>query len=438
VAAVDLGASTVRVCVCDLAAEPLDYQVVHRVAHEPRRDGAGRLRWDWPRIRAAVDDGLRRAAAGRALASIGVDTWAVDYGLVGADGGLLADPACYRDERTAGYRQLVDRIGEQRLFDINGLQCLPINTIFQLWAEERHLLEGAARILTLPELLVCDLTGGAMVAERTSAGSTGLVSQATRTWSGELLDAVGVDGAQLPPIEEPGTAVGTWEGVPVHLVAGHDTASAVVGIAATERAPCFVSSGTWLLAGQERPGPVLSADALSAQFTNEYGPEGTTRFLRNIAGFWIVEECRRAWGSPSSDELLAAAAQAPIPDAVFDATDPRFLAPDDMEAEVLEAAGLPAGSSPAATVSLIVNSLAHTTASVVARSGELTGCQPSAVHLVGGGVRSSGFVDRLGHHLDVPLHRGAAESAALGNAMIQGIALGHWSSVAEARSALLP
>jgi rhamnulokinase len=444
VAAVDLGATSVRVCLCDLEREPLDYQVVYRVGHGPRRDtGSGRLRWDWPRITAAVLDGLELAAKAvrpRSLASIGIDTWAVDYGLVDRDGELLADPVCYRDERTGGYRSLVERVGERRLYEINGLQCLPINTIFQLHAEDRDLLDRAARILTLPELLACQLTGGAMVAETTTAGATGLVCQATRSWSPELLDAAGVAAAQLPAIEPPGTRAGSWQGIPLHLVAGHDTASAVVGIAATEPAACFVSSGTWLLAGQELATPVLTQDAQAAQFTNEYGPEATTRFLKNIAGFWILEECRRAWGVRSMAELLAEAATAPVPDAVFDAvfdaTDPRFLAPADMEAEVLEAAGLPATTSKPATVNLIVNSLAHTTAAMIGQIGSLTGCAASAVHLVGGGVRSAVFADRLRHYLDVPLRLGAAESAALGNAMVQGIALGRWTSVADARGSL--
>jgi rhamnulokinase len=437
VAAVDLGATSVRVCVCDLERHPLGYEVVHRVAHEPRRAVDGCLRWDWPLIRAAVLDGLDRAAT-RPLASIGIDTWGVDYGLVDRRGELLADPACYRDERTAGYRRLVERIGERRLYEINGLQCLPINTIFQLEAEDRELLARAEWILTLPELLVCQMTGGEAVAEATTAGTTGLVDQATRTWSPELLDACGVAPSQLPPIESPGTWVGTWRGVPLHLVAGHDTASAVVGIASSEPEPCFVSSGTWLLAGQERHGPVLTPAAQAARFTNEYGLASATRFLKNIAGFWIVDECRRGWGEPSALGLLDEAAKAATPDAVFDATDPRFLAPADMEAEVLDAAGMPAGTPRTATVNLILNSLAHTTASVVGQIGRLTGRPAAAVHLVGGGVRSTGFVARLRHHLDVPLRVGAAESAALGNAMVQGIALGRWASVAEARSALAP
>lgn len=437
VAAVDLGASSVRVCVCNLDGERLSYDVVHRVAHEPvaRRDGV--LRWDWQLIRGAVIDGLELARDMHPLASIGIDTWAVDYGLIDADGMLLADPACYRDQRTANYQTLVDRIGAKRLFEINGLQTLPINTIFQLHAEDTDLLSRARHILTLPELLVHDLTG-TVTAETTSAGSTGLVDQQTRNWSPELLDSLPIDLSQLPAIAEPGTPVGAWNGIPVHLVAGHDTASAVVGIHATEPNPFFVSSGTWILAGQELDRPVLTAAARRALFTNEYGPERTTRFLKNIAGFWIVEECRRRWGTATTAELLTGAQGVEIPDVLFDATDPRFLAPANMEAEVLDAVGVDCTTSRSATVGIIVNSLASTTAYVISEASALTGTSVSRVHIIGGGNRSVQFVERLRKAVGTEIVVGAEESAALGNAIVQGLSLGRWADLTSARSALAP
>lgn len=435
VAAVDLGASSVRVCVCNLDSERLSYDLVHRVAHEPvaRRDGV--LRWDWQLIRGAVIDGLNIARHMHPLASIGIDTWAVDYGLIDSDGTLLADPASYRDQRTANYQSLVDRIGAERLFEINGLQTLPINTIFQLHAEDRDLLSRARHVLTLPELLVHDLTG-TVIAETTSAGSTGLVDQRSRNWSSEIIDSLPIGLSQLPVIAEPGTRVGAWNGIPVHLVAGHDTASAVVGIHATELKPFFVSSGTWILAGQELDSPILTAAAREAQFTNEYGPERTTRFLKNVAGFWIVEECRRRWGGATTAELLAEAQDIEIPDVLFDATDPRFLAPASMEAEVLDAVGLAGTVSRAATIGIIVNSLAATTASVISEASGLTGSTVSPVHVIGGGNQSAQFVERLRRTLGTEIVVGAQESAALGNAIVQGLALGRWADIHSARTAI--
>ena len=437
VAAVDLGAGSVRVCVCDLDHRPVGYEVIHRVSHQPAMGTDGVLRWDWNGIRTAVLDGLEQARQHHRLRSIGIDTWAVDYGLLDGGGNLLAPPVCYRDARTAGFGRLVDRIGADRLFAINGLQMLAFNTIFQLDVEDRSLLDRARWLLTLPELLVHELTGE-IAAETTSAGATGLVDQRTGDWSSELLDRIAVDPALFPEIQPPASRVGDWKGVPVHLVAGHDTASAVVGIAAVEANPGFVSSGTWIIAGQELSAPVLTPEARAAGCSNEYGPSGTTRFLRNIAGFWIIEECRRQWKELTTAELLDHALVADAPEAVFDATDPRFLAPQNMEAEVLDAAGLPSSTPPPATVAVIVNSLAATTADVLSAMTPVSGTPLSRLHLIGGGVRSPQFVQRLASAAGIEVCVGAAEAAILGNALVQGIALGCWDDVADARKALIP
>lgn len=437
VAAVDLGATSVRVCTCDVERSPLDYDVVHRVAHEPQRSADGVLRWEWDRILAAVTDGLGKAAEHGPLASIGVDTWAVDYGLLDASEELVGNPACYRDNRTCDYRSVVDRAGAERLYALNGLPCVPFNTIFQVDAEDPDLLARARHLLTLPELVVHHLTGE-ITSETTSAGSTGLAEQATRNWSPELCDLVDLDPRLLPEIRASGAPVGRWKGVPVHLVAGHDTASAVIGTALTGPDAGFVSSGTWILAGRELSEPVLTDDARQAGFANEYGPESTTRFLKNVAGFWILEECRRSWGDLSLAELYSGVSLDSTADLTFDATHERFLAPDDMLREVLEATGLTADTERQRIVAVILDSLARTTADVLATSSALSGCTLGAVHLVGGGVRAPGFLERLQRYVEGSVTAGAAESAALGNAIVQGIALGRWTDVAAARKDLLP
>lgn len=435
VAAVDLGASSVRVCTCNIEDEPLEYDVVHRVRHQPHYASDGVLRWDWTTIRKAVVDGLEQARESHKLASIGIDTWAVDYGLLDTNGHLLVEPACYRDTRTNNYKDLIRQIGVERLYSINGLQPLPFNTIFQLDIEDANLLAQTRHILTLPELVAHHLTGVA-AAETTSAGSTGLVDQVTRTWSVELLDHINLSPHLLPLISEPGTALGIWHGIPVHLVAGHDTACAVVAIDASEPNPCFVSTGTWILPGQELNHPVLTRGARTSQFTNEYGPQATTRFLKNIAGFWILEECRKNWRGASTAELLARAESASTPEICFDATDARFLSPQDMEAEVLDASGLPPTTSPSVTVSVIVNSLAATTSAVLAQSAKLSDVSIERIHVIGGGSRSTQFIEQLSERMQTPVTVGATESAALGNAIIQGIALGRWDSVDSARRSL--
>jgi rhamnulokinase len=224
----------------------------------------------------------------------------------------------------------------------------------------------------------------------------------------------------------------------VHLVAGHDTASAVVGIGATEPNPSYVATGTWILAGLELDAPVLTGAARTAGFSNEYGPERTTRYLKNIAGFWILEQCRREWGDPPVEEILAEAAEHRDDGVGFDATDPRFLAPASMLDQVLDASELPRSATRAATVNAIMNSLAQSTAAVIRDARSTSGGPPGPVHLIGGGVRAATFVDRLRHRLDDPVIVGAAESAALGNAMVQGISLGEFDDVADARGALVP
>ena len=277
----------------------------------------------------------------------------------------------------------------------------------------------------LPELLAYHLTGE-ITAELTSAGSTGLLDLGTGDWSGELVDAINVSPQLLPAIQRPGTLVGKWRDVPVHLVGGHDTASAVLGGAADGSA--YVSAGTWLLVGRMLDGPDTSEPARAARFTNEQGAAGGIRFLRNVAGWWLVEECRRSWGDPHLDDLLTAAAEVgPVPAA--DATDERFLGPADMAAELVAAAGL-GDASRAEIIRCAVESMAQSTAAVVGQLG-----LPS-VQVFGGGARSVLLLELLAEHVNGAVTVGPVEATALGNAISQGLALGVFRSVAEGRRTL--
>ncbi len=425
VAAVDFGATSIRVCRIDLDVPEPELEIVHRYAHHPVAGADGTLRWDWDRLVAEMERGLERVRARGPMASIGVDAWGVDYGLLDATGELVEAPVSYRDPRTAGYDQIVERIGERRLYEISGLQLMEINTIFQVAVHDRAALSQARHLLMLPELLAYHLTGE-ITAELTSAGTTGLLDLATGDWSAELADAVGLRPALLPAVRPPGTLVGKWRGVPVHLVGGHDTASAVLGGAVDGAA--FVSAGTWLLVGRMLARPDTSEAARLARLSNEQGAAGGIRLLRNVAGWWLVEECRRSWGDPDLDELLAAAASAgPVPAA--DATDPRFLAPADMPAELSAAAGL-GEASRAEIIRCAVESMAQSTAAIVAQLG-----LPS-VQLFGGGARSALLLQLLAEHVKGSVTVGPVEATALGNAMSQGLALGVFRSVAEARRTL--
>jgi rhamnulokinase len=426
----------VRVCRIELDAPTLEPEVVHRVPHAPVPDAHGHLRWDWQRILDAVIDGLERCLGRGPLASIGVDTWAVDYGLLDASGALLSPPYSYRDHRTDDYEAIVDRFGAQSMYDINGLQLQPFNTVFQLARHDTRELDRAARLLWLPELIVHELTGAA-VTERTSAGSSGLVDLSTGTWSPQLLDVAGIETTLVGEIVTAGRIVGEWRGVPVSLVAGHDTASAVVGMGpGSADGSAFVASGTWMLAGIERPQPDTSAWARERNYTNEPAALGGVRFLRNITGFWLLEQCRPRWGSIHLTGLLAAAERVESRVPVVDVDHPTLRAPDDMLAAYTTLAGLPRDASPGLVTRSIIESIAVRTAEVVIELCHVADFDE--VILFGGAARIPLLIRRLADRTGMPVRLGSAEAAALGNAIVQGVAVGAFESLAEGQARVAP
>lgn len=433
VAAVDLGATSIRVATIDLALHRPHVEVVHRVGHELVDDGDGTLRWQWARIVAEVERGLELARARGPLASIGVDGWAVDYGLLDADGRLLSPPISYRDQRTAGWQELAARIGEQRLYEATGIQLMPINTIFQLDAHDPDELARAHTLLLLPDLLVHHLTGY-LGTERSNASTTAMLDTSGERWVPELLDAVGVDEGLFASLVDAGHQAGTWRGTPVHIVASHDTASAFVARPGVpDPGIAVLSSGTWVLVGTERDAVDVSPAARAANFSNERGALGNVRFLKNVMGFWLLERCRDAWGDPPITALVeeAAAVDPPVP--IFDATDERFLAPEDMEAEVRDAADLPSGAPRGLVTRSILTSIAASASGVLDELAATTGTPVTSLHLVGGGVRMPLMNQLLADHAGVPAVVGSPEATALGNAAVQGLALGRFDTIDEAR-----
>jgi rhamnulokinase len=424
VAAVDLGATSARVAVVDLDDEDPQPEVVHRHAHQPVVWSDGSLRWDWGRLVAEVQRGLGQALDGGPLASIGIDTWGVDYGLLGADGVLLSPPFSYRDARTDGWAEVADRLGRERLYRTTGIQLMAVNTVFQLAAHPRDELAAASTLLMLPELLVHHLTG-AVTGEVTSAGTTALVDVTSGTWSTELLGDLDVDPGLFPAIGTAGTRVGEWRGVPVHLVGGHDTASAVAARpAGAPEASAFVSAGTWLLVGAERPAPDTSEAARLGNFSNEPGALGGVRFLKNVTGLWLLERCREQWGDPSVEALVDQAAAEPVGGPTVDPNDARFANPSNMEAEIRSAARLGRRSGRDAVVRCIFDSLAAATAGVVNELGTFLGRPVERLDIVGGGGRIDVLVRLLEDACGVEVVVGPAEATALGNALVQGRALG--------------
>lgn len=432
VAAVDLGATSVRVAVVDLAASAPRPEVVHRWAHGPVAHDDGTMRWDWAGILAAVEAGLDRALASGPIASIGVDGWGVDHALFDAHGQLVTAPFSYRDERTADWQATADRIGREDLYARTGVQLMPINTVFQLAAHDPEELAAAARIVLLPDLVVHHLTGH-LGTERSNATTTALVSHATGDWDDDLLAAVGVRRDQLPPIESAGSLAGRWRGVPVHTVGSHDTASAFLGAPGIPGpAAAVVSSGTWVLVGAERPRADVSGAASAANFSNEGGAVGGVRLLKNVVGFWVLERCRAAWGDTRVEELVAAAADVEGDVPVVDLDNDSFLSPDGVEEAYRSAAGL-VGAPRAVVVRSIVESIAAGAAKVVAEVGEVTGVVRDEVLHVGGATRMELFNERLAARTGLPVRVGSPEAAAIGNALLQGVALGVFADVDAGR-----
>jgi rhamnulokinase len=426
-----MGATSVRVAVVDLEAEAPRPEIVHRWQHGPETRADGSVRWRWPELLENVRLGLDRALATGPVASIGVDGWAVDYGLLDEQGRLLSDPHSYRSPRTQGWRDVARSLGDAELYRRTGVQLMPINTIFQLAAHDRTELERAARLLMLPELVAYELTGAA-VGERSNAGTTGLLDVATGTWASDLVEAVGVAPAILPAVEPAGRLLGEHRGVPVHLVAAHDTACAVAASPLGPPDRGFLSAGTWFLVGVERPAADTSETARAANFSNEPGAAGGYRFLKNVPGFWLLERCASEWGDTTARELLDLAAAGDQGGRVFDVRDERFLAPEHMVDEVRAAAGLAADAPRAAVVSAIVRSLAAGVASVV---DELRSLHPvRELAIVGGGAASPAVRRAVEAAAGVRLVPGPAEATALGNALVQGLSLGRFSTLGAARA----
>lgn len=433
VLAVDLGATSVRVAAVGLDADTPSVDVVHRWPHQPIPHDDGSLRWDWDGIVAAVETGLERGLERGPVASIGIDGWAVDYGLLDDRGRLLSTPYSYRDGRTSGWRATADRLGADRLYTRTGIQLMPINTVFQLAAHDPDELDRATRLLLLPDLLVHHLTGH-VAAERSNATTTALVDVRTGDWDPELVADLGLELELFPPIEPAGRHVGTWRGVPVHTVGSHDTASAFVGIPGVPGpGAAVISAGTWVLVGAERPEADTSSAARAANFSNEGGALGGVRFLKNVMGFWMLERCRDGWGDPPVTTLLEEAAAVTQPVPIVDTGAERFLSPDDMEAEVRGEAGLPADAPRGVVVRCIVESIVAGIDDVVEELGTITGTARDELFVVGGGARIELLRELLADRTGLPVRVGSPEAAALGNAVVQGLALGRFDDLPAAR-----
>ena len=373
------------------------------------------------------------------LSSIGIDTWGVDFGHVGADGSLLGLPRAYRDPYTEGTQEKVfSKIPREELYAATGIQIMNINSIFQLLAQTEEgsvALQQAQCILFMPDLLSYLLTGN-KVCEYTEASTSGLMDQNSRQFNKSLLDRIGIRSDVLLPIVPSGTVVGALRpslaaatglgAVPVVAVAGHDTASAIAAVPATDCNFAYLSSGTWSLMGIEVPSPIVNADSAAMNFTNEGGIEGTTRFLKNITGMWLLEQSRKTWAAEGRTynyaQIEAMGCEAIDFPSIIDPDDPRFAAPKDMDAEIKKAlaeSGQKVPENDAQMISCIYHSLTRKYKDVIAMLQSFASFTIDKLHVIGGGSANKLVSQLTADTLGIPVVAGPVEGTAIGNIMMQ-------------------
>jgi len=449
--AFDFGAESGRAVLAHLQAGILTTDEIHRFPNQPVAYG-GSLHWDAPRLWFEVRKALSQIEQVR-LSGIGVDTWGVDYALLGERGELVQNPYHYRDRRTQNVMEEVFRkVPKEEIYRATGIQFMPINTLYQLFAAHRDtpsIVAAAKQLITMPDLFHFWLTGNP-VCEFTNATTTQMVDPVRRVWATDLMRRLGLR-ADLPaPIVEPGTVVGTLlpevaqsstlSGTPVIAPASHDTGSAVAAITARD-GTAFLSSGTWSLIGTELDAPVITPDALKANFTNEGGVHGSTRLLKNVMGLWMLQGCRNCWSAhgQSADyrELVEQAGREPAFAHLVDPDDESFLRPADMLAAIddfCRKTHQPIPASPGAYVRCVLESLAFKYRLVLRNLERLCGRPIDRIRVIGGGSKNRLLnqftADATGKRVLV----GPAEATALGNIAIQILATGEASSLPEVRA----
>jgi len=448
--AVDLGAESGRVVLGRLDGGRLTLEETHRFPNVPVRLPDG-LHWDVLRIFGDVREGLAKAAGQRRIEGVGVDSWGVDFGLLDRDGALVSNPYHYRDPRTEGMMERAEKkVSKEEIYRTTGIQFMPINTLYQLLAmRESPLLEAAQTLLLIPDLINFWLTGENSC-ERTNATTTQLLDLETGEWSHDLLKRMDLPAHVFQPVIPPATELGpllpevaeeVGASLPVLTVASHDTASAVVAVPADGEDFAYISSGTWSLVGVELPGPVVSGGALEANFTNEGGFGDTTRFLKNVMGLWLLQECRGTWGGEgrdySYDELTQLAEGAPAAGPLVDPDHPAFLAPGAMPSRIrrfCECTGQRPPEGPAEVARCVFESLALKYRYVIEQAENLTGREVRKVHVVGGGSQNALLCQLTADAAGLPVVAGPVEATAIGNVMAQAFARGRVGSLGGVRT----
>lgn len=452
--AFDLGAESGRAMVGAFDGVRVSLDEAFRFANVPVRT-LDSLHWDALRLFDDIRRGLAKIAQAQRdeIASVGLDTWGVDFALLGRDDELLGNPFHYRDARTNGMLdKAFQTVSRAEIFEQTGVQFLQINTLYQLLAmkgQNAPALENAKTFLMMPDLFNFWLTG-TKACEFSNATTTQFYNPRTRAWARELFETLNLPYPMLPNIVPPGTILGNLHAsvadevnlpnIPVVAPATHDTGSAAAAVPAENDAYAWISSGTWSVMGANVPDAIVNADSLKYNFTNEGGADRTFRFSKNVLGLWIVQECRRTWARAgheySYDELVEMARRAPAFQSLIDPDASEFLAPGDMPARIAaycERTAQPVPQEPASFVRCALESLALKYRYNLDRLEMMLGRRMSCIHIVGGGTQNKLLCQFTANATGQVVHAGPVEATAVGNILLQAVALGQLDSLADAR-----
>lgn len=448
--AVDLGATSGRTILGTLSEGSLELRELTRFAN-PIIETGGHFYWDIYALYNEIIGGLKVVAReGVEIASIGIDTWGVDFVFVGKDGGLLRNPYCYRDPHTVGMMDDYFRhVGKERVYDLTGIQFMNFNSLFQLYTLHKakdSALEAAEKILFMPDALSYMLTGE-MVTEYTIASTSQILNPRTKQMEQELLDVCGIQASQFGRFVFPGTQIGVLSdevqrqtglgAIPVIAVAGHDTASAVAAVPAKDERFAYLSSGTWSLMGVEVKDAIINAESFDKNFTNEGGVEGTTRFLKNICGMWLLERCRKEWAENYSyNELIDAALAVPSFRSLINPDAPCFANPTSMIDAIkgyCRDTGQLVPESFGEITRCIFESLALRYRQVFGYLQQMAAFPIEVLHVIGGGSRNNLLNQFTCNAVGVPVVAGPSECTAIGNIMLQAKAAGVVEDIAAMR-----
>ena len=455
VLAFDFGASSGRAIIGSFDGEKITLKEVHRFTNDPV-DLGGTLYWDVLRLFYEIKQGIVKAKIAGGFDSIGIDTWGVDFGLIDKNGRLLENPVHYRDKRTSGLvEESFKSVPRQKMYDITGIQFMELNTLFQLISLKKQrpeMLERADKMLFMPDLFAYFLTGK-MCSEYSIASTSQLIDINTRSWSKELLDAFGIKESLFAPLTEPGTQLGNLskeiceecgvESVPVISVCGHDTQSAITAVPCESGDFAFLSSGTWSLFGTELQKPIVNETSLKINITNEGGFGGTTGFLKNIIGLWLIQESRRQWQREGKDYSYADLEKLALSEEPFkcfiDPDAPEFVPQGNIPERVREfcrKTGQYVPESVGEIMRCIYESLAMKYLMTFEKLCECTGKDYPVIHVIGGGTKDGLLCRMTASSCGKTVKAGPIEATVMGNVAVQLMSDGTIGSISEARKAV--